>query len=456
MKKLAKIVFIAIIVCGALAFLLIKPIDCSDYKSQMYYKRTIDSLNLIIERQSFESLKTPVLSGWAQQNITPPFTAPMVGYSIRDDFAGVLDSLFVSAFVFRDHKQTIAYLSFDLLIITNTLTDAIDELLIERNICLSGIYYTATHTHNSYGGYAEGLASAFILGGYDKQSVDFLAARTVEAIENAIEKVQSTTFNYIEIETCGLIKNKFDSTAFTDNNLRLLEMTNESGNKSVLTVFSAHTTTLSSRLNLLTGDFTSILNTKLRNNFGYDFAAYSAGAVGGYAPLVVENIPDDGDPMKRYTYAYAQSYADSLFEYVQNNKDTVFEDFSSLSFFEVPVFLPNPQFRIGSRMQLRPWVFNAVFGEIRASIKIFRIDDVAFVGLPCDFAGELTPPLKKLADKKNISLVITSFNGNYIGYISPSKYFYTSTRAEINEMNWFGSNSGDYFVEIISEIIQKM
>jgi hypothetical protein len=56
---------------------------------------------------------------------------------------------------------------------------------------------------------------------------------------------------------------------------------------------------------------------------------------------------------------------------------------------------------------------------------------------------------------KGFNANVTSFNGSYVGYIIPGKYFYLDSY-EPKTMGWFGPNMGEYTFELmrhLSEII---
>ncbi|HCX76055.1 MAG TPA: alkaline ceramidase, partial [Algoriphagus sp.] len=60
----------------------------------------------------------------------------------------------------------------------------------------------------------------------------------------------------------------------------------------------------------------------------------------------------------------------------------------------------------------------------------------------------------QLAQEKGLNLIITTFNGGYIGYITPDE-LYDEHFHEVREMNWYGPGNGQYFDELITRIIQK-
>jgi neutral ceramidase len=77
--------------------------------------------------------------------------------------------------------------------------------------------------------------------------------------------------------------------------------------------------------------------------------------------------------------------------------------------------------------------------------------------MPCDFSGEILIEngVYDLAEKLDKQLIVTSFNGDYIGYITEDHHYDISKRSEIREMNWVGPHYGAYFKEILRELVQK-
>jgi hypothetical protein len=79
------------------------------------------------------------------------------------------------------------------------------------------------------------------------------------------------------------------------------------------------------------------------------------------------------------------------------------------------------------------------------------------IGTPCDFSGEIfvRNNLGEFATKHNRHLMITSFNGNYVGYITYDGHYDSIKNAETREMNWVGPYFGEYFSTMIKKVIEK-
>lgn len=111
--------------------------------------------------------------------------------------------------------------------------------------------------------------------------------------------------------------------------------------------------------------------------------------------------------------------------------------------------------RISPYFRLRPWVFSYLLGEDQPTIQAFKIGTVIFLGMPCDYSGEFMSDLEKVADKFDNKVIVTGFNGGYVGYITPDQYYFLD-RGEVRDMNWYGPGNGKYFLELNSRIIQKL
>ena len=77
------------------------------------------------------------------------------------------------------------------------------------------------------------------------------------------------------------------------------------------------------------------------------------------------------------------------------------------------------------------------------------------LGTPCDFSGELMPPIDSAASRVGLRVMVTSFNGAYIGYITLDKH-YDIDHYETRVMNWYGPGNGAYLSECLMEMIEAI
>lgn len=81
-----------------------------------------------------------------------------------------------------------------------------------------------------------------------------------------------------------------------------------------------------------------------------------------------------------------------------------------------------------------------------------RIGDMVWITTPADFSGEYALQIKNSLAVRGFMANITSFNGNYVGYIIPGRYFFLD-EYESKLMGWFGPNMGEYTVYLIGRIV---
>ena len=96
---------------------------------------------------------------------------------------------------------------------------------------------------------------------------------------------------------------------------------------------------------------------------------------------------------------------------------------TTIEMHRVPLEMSELQPKVFHDWRLRPWLFRGAFGEYPTFISVLRIGDIVLLGTPCDFSGEFNASLDSLAARENVFPIVTSFNGGYIGYVTPSKYY---------------------------------
>ena len=124
----------------------------------------------------------------------------------------------------------------------------------------------------------------------------------------------------------------------------------------------------------------------------------------------------------------------------------------SIRSFRIPVELRKPAARVSKNLNTKNWIFNQLYGEYDSEISVLQLNDLLLIGLPCDFSGELAVPLYDYARSKGLNLILTSFNGGYIGYVVKDEW-YDLDKYETMSMSWYGKDNGAYFSELITRLI---
>jgi len=353
---------------------------------------------------------------------------------------GIRDSVFVRAMVLHNGSQRVAIVSADLLIIPPTVTALLERELPQVGFSLENTYLGATHSHNSIGNWGEG-ATALLYGAYDDKVIRLIVDQIKESIASANRSVKQATLKSGTIAVPDAVRNRLIKNGPVDSLLRVVEMHQSDGSKQVLLSYTAHATCLSSRDLRLSRDYPGALVDAIEAQ-GYSFAMFMAGAVGSHAC----RIPEGEDCIGWM--------ASELSSYLTNNSNALAPMSSSaLAFYRVPLLLPDPQPKLTGSLRLRPWLFRYAFGEYPVHLNALRIGNVLMIGTPCDYSGEFNRHLDQYASQYGLTTMITSFNGGYIGYVTPDKYF-DEDHYETRLMNWYGYGNGDYVTSCIESLIE--
>ncbi|MGI9544771.1 MAG: neutral/alkaline non-lysosomal ceramidase N-terminal domain-containing protein [Cyclobacteriaceae bacterium] len=437
-KKVLKIIWIPIL----LGFSLFTSVDDKDYKTADFYNTTLgrlDSLKQVFNRQDPGS----ILVGWGKANITPPEPVRLTGKN-WDVYNEVLDSVYVRAFIFSNTAQKIALLSYDLWIMHPHLTEAIKEKIASSNLGITGIYFTANHSHTSIGGWATGLLGALAIGGNHPERITFLEDRTLEALQLANANLKPSLTGFSEVRAKNMVSNRLDPNAPVDDKLRFLQFQNDSKELAIFATFSAHSIFMVKGLNALSADYPGPLIATLESSDSVDFACFAPGATGSHTPV----------GRKPFEYSKMEAYGQVLAARLLSKQQKIVLDTTEiLKYAEWPVDLRSPHFRVSNHWRFRPWAFNSAMGNHSATITALRVGNTVLIGLPVELSGEFSTEFEDVCKSKGLSLMVTSFNGNYMGYVNPEKYYYTLNKPETRDMNWYGPQNGEYFVDLIKELL---
>ena len=121
----------------------------------------------------------------------------------------------------------------------------------------------------------------------------------------------------------------------------------------------------------------------------------------------------------------------------------------------VPLLLSDPQVKVLKNWRVRPWLFSLAFGDYPEYLTVLRLGNIVMLGTPCDFSGEFNRSLDSIATRNGLQAMVTSFNGGYIGYVTPDKY-YDRDHYETQLMNWYGPGNGEYMEQCLEQLILKV
>ncbi len=443
LKKTALTIFTLILL---VFFAIIKPLDRRAPETLPEYKEVMHTLDTIDFHPPSSS---QMRAGWAMTNITPDHPVPLAGYGPRYPQTSVHDSLFVRVMVFDNGMKREAVVSLDLLLFPKTLARKIRNPELLRQLHLDGIYTGVTHTHSSFGGWDNSLVGKQVFGSYDAGLIDSLSKIIADNIKSASANMQTAQLSYIKLAVPELMYNRLDDrNGAIDPWLRVLEVKRHDGKRAMLVSYPAHPINIDSEIRALSRDYPGVLIDRLESAGDTDFAMFMAGMAGSH------HLKSMGKKDFSLTNYAGVVLADKILN------DTAFvPDIPpfALGFYRFDSQLHTSLMRISKHLAIRNWLFRAALGPLEGRVEVLRIGSILMIGLPCDFSGEISvnERLDSLAEAKGLHLMITGFNGDYIGYITDDKYYDTVDKDEVRLMNWTGPYKGKYFGDIIKKIIEK-
>jgi neutral ceramidase len=447
-KRLLKTILVIAALLIFVAIACLKLVDTIPYQQTDFYKKELEAIARTPVSARNVSPISGFEAGWSRVNLLSPFTTPIAIDAHRGGrhFEGVHDSIYVRAFVFKEGPKKIAYVSADLLIIPPTVSKILDTLLSNEGFDSRNIYFTATHTHTSIGAWHDSYVGKLFAGKYDPRVPVHIADCIADAIKHAEKNCAPAKVGYAAISTSNLVFNRLvQKDGKVDSILRIVKLEKINGEKAAIITFAAHCTVFHERMMQITGDWAGLMMDQLDSSGKINFACFSAGAVGSQGPYEVSK---DQERESKYM-------ADHVAHIVLASYDSILmTDVHTLSMEHVPLYLREPNMRISQQIAIRPWLFRKLFGDEKTYINTLQIGDIYFAGMPCDFSGELIPALDSAARQDHLHLLVTSFNGGYIGYVTDSKW-YELNKYETRTMGWFGPGTGDYFSEVIRRLMAK-
>ena len=457
MKRLVRIALgilaglLVVALIGALA--CIDGVDTRPYFRQTYYADTVARLRA--EEQTNQIVWGELTAGFGRAQLTPTVNAPrdapneghfrslsLAGYGNRHgkSATGVHDDLYVKAVALRVQDHLGVMVGADALIIPREVEErAMQRLERESGLRREQVYLSATHTHSSLGGWGEGRLAESFAGPFQPGAQVWFSDCIVSAVESAIKDLRPARFGQGHFNAAPFIRNRLvGELGKVDPEFNYAVLEQESGKRAVLGVFGAHATILSSDMMQFSADYPGAWQRAVEAASG-GMAVFLAGGVGSHSPVPGTNGLAGVEQMGQ---ALARMVSDRLAQTSLTNSVT----FGMLG---LDVTMPPLNVRVSDGFRLHPWLAaRLVPAKSTSFLQVFRIGDSVWVSTPCDFSGELALGIKDLLRGRGANAVITSFNGDYVGYVIPARYYHLGGY-EPRLMSFFGPYVPDYFDELI-------
>jgi neutral ceramidase len=424
-----------------------------------YYQKTVSRLDSLKPGISKEN--DSLYAGFSKVSITPGLNhiaekpedglfnkVPMAGFGQRrgKSATGVHDSIFVKAVALCVGKELLVLVSADMLIMPPNIIDSVTSLLAKEGIKRNQIFYSATHSHSGIGGWAYGFIGKQFAGKENKKIEKWLTMQIKKAVLTAISdlhpaRLGSGSFNaglFTRNRLTGNPEQKND-----DFNFIVLEQLER--RKAVIGSFSAHSTTLGAYNMEISADYPGYWERKMEDSTTC-LAMFCGGSMGSQSPVG-----------KGSGYESAKSIGESLADsLLLHMKQVKMNDSLNLSSLSLKLNLPEYHFRLTTNMNLSSCLSNRLMPLPKnVYLQTIRINNLIWVFTPGDFSGESARQIKNLLAAKGYDAIVSGYNGSYVGYIIPGKYFYLD-HYETRLMGWFGPTMGDYTMDLIDQMINTL
>lgn len=404
---------------------------------------------------------SPLQAGWARVRLTPqlgaaqddPLTGtfrqlPLAGYGQRQGApaTGVHDELWVKAVAFASGGNTGVVITADALIIPREVGDAAAETL--RNICglnREHIYFGATHTHCSLGGWGQRFVGEAFAGPFHPGVRVWFAQQLAEAARSALSNLEPAEIGPGSFAAPEFVRNRLvGERGPVDPEFSVLLVRQADGDRAVVGSYGAHATVLGGDVMQFSGDYPGAWQRAVEAS-GVQLAAFLAGGVGSQSPRPPQGGFDGAEAMGR---RLAEKTVDQL-------SRIQMEPSGPFAVRMATVDLPDLQVRVTDSVRLSPWAGRQMMPPLNPQtfLQAFQFGSRIWLSTPCDYSGELALELKAAARSMNREAVVTSFNGDYVGYVIPSKY-YSMDGYEPRIMNFYGRHVPDVFANTLVDLVR--
>jgi hypothetical protein len=460
-KKILLGVLIFLVVVAGLFVTFVGPWPAytASFEGTGYFQHDIAAIDKNVKLCKITDAPGRLKVGWGTALITPEKGVPLAGYSARRSkpSTGAHDDLLVKAVAFSDGEDTAVVVGSDMLLVTPNVAALVREQVAkETPLTANNILFDASHTHDGPGGFAPGLLARISFGKYDPKIPIFLAKAFSGAIIEAYRSLEPAKIAHGRVNAEQFIHNRARKGP-VDPDLQYMVIEKDNGKRCYVVRFSAHPTILDDDNMQATAEYPGYLQRAVEKATGAT-CVYLGGAVGSMGPHAPE-APDPKAPEARYVRCQlmGEGLAKLVLDNAQNLQFAANADVVSIG---IPIELPPFQFRVLSpKLRLSPLLGRLVGLSGKGWMQAVRVGDVMFIGTPGDFSGEISANWKQWAAAKGYDMWPSGFCADYVGYISPDKYY--SDPKAINEyetglMSWTGPHQEGFFTALMNHMVEVM
>ncbi len=196
--------------------------------------------------------------GFEQKVITPKVPCMLAGYAKQRTAETVHDELYVKVMVFEQDEQYYALLAYDLLAVDHLIMDAV-KAKCAGEVKIDHMFFSAIHTHSGPGGILDSehgflCGAKSLFGEADDEYLNYVTAQSVEALRQAILKLQAGSIKIAYGSCEGIGSNRNDQKLAGNTSLWLAEICSDAGNALIVN-FACHPTVLGADNLAVSADF---------------------------------------------------------------------------------------------------------------------------------------------------------------------------------------------------------
>ncbi len=454
-KKILLGLFVFLVLFAGAFVLFIGPWPAytASFEGTGYFNGDIATIDKAVQQCAVSDKPGQLKVGWGTALILPPPGTPMAGYSARKSApaTGMHDDLNVKAVAFNDGTDTAVVVGADMLLIPPNVADLIREAVRkETGLPANSLFFTASHSHDSVGAFAPGLIATISFGKYNPAIPPLLAKAFTSAIVQAYNSMEPAKFAHGDIDAHQFIHNRARN-AGVDPTLNWMLIEKANGKRCYIARFSAHPTILDDDVMQMSAEYPGYLQRAIEKATGAT-AVYLGGAVGSMSP----SAPEAPTPFEKCE-ALGNALAKLVLDATQNPTFTDKADVNSVS---IPIDLPPLQMRPFSKNWRLSPLSRFITGLHNTGwMSAVRVGDAVFVASPGDFSGEIAKDWQDWARPRGIDLWVSGFSGEYIGYISPDKYYGDlfdkkgNLEYETGQLSWAGPHMEAFFTALMQHMV---
>lgn len=433
---------------------LVLPVDERAYTEWPAYAATVAAL----DRQAAKVAIAhgPLEAGFGRASLTPNLqgstedwrtgTFPglsLAGFSERRGApaTGVRDRLWVKSIALRAGGQTVVITSVDALIVPPSVTELLAKRVSALGLTRAQLFLTATHTHSGPGGWGRDWASGLVAGPAREGVPLWMAQRIESSIGAALDDLQPASLGKAWVDIPELVKGK----ARPHPGFPVLAFRQANGRTALIGSYAAHPVILSADNLELGGDYPGAWQRTMEEK-GFTLALFAAGPMAGQSPALAHGSFSEAE-------SFGIQLADRLLPALQTIR---YEPQTELATLGMNFALPDPQVRIADTWRIRPWLARAILPlERETFLQAIRIGRTILISTPGDYDGELALALETALQGTGWTPILTSFNGDYIGYVMAADGYHDGSY-ESRVMSFFGPGIGEFMNDIAARMAKAL